>query len=49
MWYLAPINHPTDWMWWAYPIVNDPWEILLRLGIDTAVIVSVVQSLLSSG
>lgn len=39
MYYLAPINGPYDWMWWAYPIVNEPWQILLRLGIDTAVVV----------
>jgi preprotein translocase subunit SecY len=39
MYFLAPINGPTDWMWWAYPIVNEPWQILLRLGIDTAVVV----------
>jgi preprotein translocase subunit SecY len=39
MYYLAPINGPSQWMWWAYPIVNEPWQILLRLGIDTAVVV----------
>jgi preprotein translocase subunit SecY len=39
MYYLAPINGPYDWMWWAYPIVNEPWQILIRLGIDTAVVV----------
>jgi len=39
MYYLAPINGPSDWMWWAYPIVNEPWQILIRLGIDTAVVV----------
>ncbi len=39
MYYLAPINGPSQWMWWAYPIVNAPWQILIRLGIDTAVVV----------
>lgn len=37
MWYLAPINHPTDWMWWMpnYLGSHAPWEVLLRLGFDT--------------
>jgi len=39
MYYLAPINGPQDWMWWAYPIINEPWQIMIRLGIDTAVVV----------
>ncbi len=34
MWYLAPINGPTDWMWWATDLGHAPWEVLLRLGID---------------
>ena len=34
MWYLAPINGPTQWMWWATDLGHAPWEILLRLGID---------------
>ncbi|HPM61755.1 MAG TPA: preprotein translocase subunit SecY, partial [Methanoregulaceae archaeon] len=36
MYYLAPINGPSDWMWWnpAYGITNAPWEILIRLSID---------------
>ncbi|MCX6690165.1 MAG: preprotein translocase subunit SecY [Methanoregula sp.] len=34
MWYLAPINGPTQWMWWASDLGHAPWEILLRLGID---------------
>jgi preprotein translocase subunit SecY len=36
MYFLAPINGPSDWMWWvpAYNITNAPWEILTRLGID---------------
>lgn len=39
MYYLAPINGPNQWMWWAYPIANEPWQILLRLGIDTTVMI----------
>jgi preprotein translocase subunit SecY len=34
MYYLAPINGPTQWMWWASDLGHAPWEILLRLGID---------------
>jgi len=39
MYFLAPVNGPQDWMWWAYPIINEPWQIMIRLGIDTAVVV----------
>jgi len=40
MWYLAPINQPTDWMWWLpqYTGGHAPWEILIRLGIDIVVV-----------
>ena len=34
MWYLAPINGPTQWMWWITDLGHAPWEVLLRLGID---------------
>jgi len=36
MYYLAPVNSPSDWMWWvaSYNITNAPWQILIRLGID---------------
>ena len=34
MWYLAPINGPTQWMWWVTDLGHAPWEVLLRLGID---------------
>jgi len=36
MYFLAPINGPSQWMWWvpAYSITNAPWEILVRLGVD---------------
>ena len=34
MWFLAPVNGPTDWMWWISDLGHAPWEIILRLGID---------------
>ncbi len=34
MWYLAPINTPSDWMWWLTDLGHAPWEILIRMGID---------------
>ena len=39
MYFLAPINGPTQWMWWASDLGHAPWEILLRLGIDTTFMV----------
>ncbi|HQJ88671.1 MAG TPA: preprotein translocase subunit SecY, partial [Methanoregulaceae archaeon] len=39
MYYLAPVNGPTDWMWWLTDLGHQPWEILLRMGIDTIVMV----------
>jgi preprotein translocase subunit SecY len=39
MYYLAPINGPSQWMWWAYPIVNEPWQILIRLGVDVIIMI----------
>ncbi|NLA39545.1 MAG: preprotein translocase subunit SecY [Methanomicrobiales archaeon] len=39
MWYIAPINSPQDWMWWITDLGHAPWEILLRMGIDVAVMV----------
>jgi preprotein translocase subunit SecY len=34
MYFLAPINGPTQWMWWLNDLGHAPWEVLLRLGID---------------
>ena len=36
MYYLAPINAPSDWMWWvaSYNITQAPWQIMIRLGVD---------------
>jgi preprotein translocase subunit SecY len=39
MYFLAPINGPTDWMWWLTDLGHAPWEILLRLGIDITIMV----------
>jgi preprotein translocase subunit SecY len=39
MWYLAPINGPSDWMWWTTDLGHEVWQILLRMGIDTFVMV----------
>ncbi len=39
MYYLAPINSPSDWMWWTADLGHEVWEILLRMGIDTFVMV----------
>ena len=39
MYFLAPINGPTDWMWWLTDLGHAPWEILLRMGIDAIVMV----------
>jgi len=34
MYFLAPINGPSDWMWWATDLGHAPWEVILRMGID---------------
>jgi len=39
MYFLAPINGPTDWMWWTTDLGHAPWEVLLRMGIDTTFMV----------
>ncbi|MEN6342533.1 MAG: preprotein translocase subunit SecY [Methanospirillum sp.] len=39
MYFLAPINGPSDWMWWVTDLGHAPWEILLRMGLDTIVMV----------
>lgn len=39
MWYLAPINGPSQWMWWVHDLGHAPWEVLLRMGIDIFVVV----------
>ncbi|MDG6257204.1 MAG: preprotein translocase subunit SecY [Methanomicrobiaceae archaeon] len=39
MWYLAPINGPTDWMWWANDLGHAAWEVIIRMGIDIFIMV----------
>jgi preprotein translocase subunit SecY len=39
MYYLAPINGPSDWMWWAYDIGHAVWQIIVRMGVDLFVMV----------
>ncbi len=39
MYFLAPVNGPNDWMWWAYDLGHAPWEVIVRLGIDITVMV----------
>ena len=39
MYYLSPIYGPQDWMWWAFDVGHPAYEVLLRMGIDTAFMV----------
>ncbi len=32
--YMAPIYRPGDWMWWLGQTGAEPWQILLRIGVD---------------
>ena len=32
--YLAPIYSPGDWMWWLGQTSAEPWQIMIRLGVD---------------
>ena len=32
--YVAPIYSPEDWMWWLGEAAGEPWQILLRVGVD---------------
>ena len=32
--YLAPIYNPGDWMWWMGQTSAEPWQIMIRLGVD---------------
>jgi preprotein translocase subunit SecY len=32
--YLAPIRSPQDWMWWLAGASQEPWQIILRIGVD---------------
>ncbi|MDO9323747.1 MAG: preprotein translocase subunit SecY [Methanoregula sp.] len=39
MYFLAPINGPSTWMWWIHDLGHPAWEVLLRLCINTIVMV----------
>jgi preprotein translocase subunit SecY len=39
MYFLAPINGPSSWMWWATDLGHAPWEVILRMGVDTTFMV----------
>lgn len=39
MYFLAPVNGPSDWMWWVTDLGHAPWEVLTRMGIDTFIMV----------
>ena len=32
--YLAPIQRPQDWMWWAGTVSQETWQVIIRIGID---------------
>ena len=34
MYFLSPINGPSQWMWWVTDLGHAPWEVLIRLGCD---------------
>ena len=39
--YLAPVQSPQDWMWFAYSVEGSPeiWQILLRVSVDLSVMI----------
>jgi preprotein translocase subunit SecY len=39
MYYLSPIYGPQQWMWWVFDVGHPAWQVLIRLGIDTAFMV----------
>ncbi len=34
MYFLAPVNGPSDWMWWTTDLGHPAWEVILRLSVD---------------
>jgi len=34
MYYMAPIRRPQDWMWFVHNPTGEPWQIMLRIGVD---------------
>lgn len=39
MYFIAPIHGPDDWMWWIRDLGHAPWEVLLRIGVDTLIMI----------
>ena len=39
MYVTAPINNPSDWMWWLTDLGHPVWEVILRMGIDFFVMI----------
>src|SRR6056297_3275891 len=37
--YLAPIQTRNDWMWWLAGTTAEPWQIMIRVGLDLFIIV----------
>ena len=37
--YVAPIYSPQDWMWWLAGTTAEPWQIMIRVGVDLAIMV----------
>jgi preprotein translocase subunit SecY len=38
-WYLQPIQSPQQWMWFTGGVSQEPWQIILRVGIDLFVMI----------
>jgi len=34
MYFLAPINSPSDWMWWMTDLGHPWWDVVIRLGLN---------------
>jgi preprotein translocase subunit SecY len=32
--YMAPVQNPEQWMWWLGQTNAEPWQIMLRVGVD---------------
>jgi preprotein translocase subunit SecY len=37
--YLAPIQTRNDWMWWLAGTAAEPWQIIIRVSVDLAIMV----------
>jgi preprotein translocase subunit SecY len=37
--YLAPIQTRNDWMWWLAGTAAEPWQIVIRVGLDLFIMV----------